>query len=284
MSVSADTLQPMPDDLRSPITTAGYLDHLDRESRRFTGVLAGVDPAVLVPSCPDWSAADLVWHLTEVQWFWGSIAEGRLTDDDAVDAVDKDKPPRPSDYQELLALSGTARERLTAAVADGPDDTALWSWAAEQTLGFTRRRQAHEALIHRVDAELTAGIPVGPLDAQLAADGIDEVLTVMWGDVPTWARFSSTELVVALETTDTGHGWLVELGRMIGTSPRSGKSYDEPTTTVLAPGSRAADALVQGSAADLDLWLWNRGLTGITRSGDQAALDGVAALVAAGVQ
>ncbi len=284
MSVSAASLQAMPDISRSAITAAVYLDHLDRESRRFADVLAGVDPAVPVPTCPDWSAADLVWHLAEVQWFWGSIAQGRITDEDAVQAADNDKPPRPSDYQELLALYGTARERLTAAVADGPDDTAMWSWAAEQTLGFTRRRQAHEALIHRVDAELTAGIPVSPLDARLAADGIDEVLTVMWGDVPTWARFSSTELVVALETTDTGDTWMIELGRMVGTSPRSGKSYDEPTTAVLEPGSRTADALVRGTAADLDIWLWNRGLTGITRSGDQAALDGVGTLVAAGVQ
>ena len=32
-----------------------------------------------------------------------------------------------------------------------------WTWSAEQTVGFTLRRQAHEALIHRLDAEQTAG-------------------------------------------------------------------------------------------------------------------------------
>ncbi|MEJ7770706.1 MAG: maleylpyruvate isomerase family mycothiol-dependent enzyme [Geodermatophilaceae bacterium] len=274
----------MPDDPRSPITATVYLDHLDRESGRFADVLAGVDPAVPVPTCPGWTAADLVWHLTEVQWFWGSIAGGRITDEDAADAAEEDKPPRPTDYRELLALCGTARERLTAAVADGPDDAALWSWAAEQTLRFTRRRQAHEALIHRVDAELTAGLAVRSIDARLAADGIDEVLTVMWGDVPEWASFSSMQLVVALETTDTADAWMVELGRMIGTSPRSGRSYDEPTTTLVRPGSRPADALVRGGAADLDLLLWNRGNTGVDRSGDQGALDGLATLIAAGVQ
>lgn len=280
----AANLHAMPDLPRSPITGTVYLDHLDRESRRFADVLTGVDPAVPVPTCPDFTAADLLWHLTEVQWFWGSIAGGRITDDDAAEAVHDDKPPRPGDHRESLALFGTARDRLATAVADGPDDTPLWSWAAEQTLRFTRRRQAHEALIHRVDAELTAGIPVGPFDARLAADGIDEVLAVMWGDVPEWASFSTTELVVALETTDTGEEWMVELGRMVGTSPRSGRSYDEPTTTLVEAGSHAADALVRGSAADLDLWLWNRGNAGIDRSGDQDALDGVAALIAAGVQ
>lgn len=282
MSVVGASLPAMPD--VASITATGYLGHLDRESRRFADVLAGVDPAVPVPTCPDWSTADLVWHLAEVQWFWGSIAEGRITDDDEADALEDDKPARPEDYQELLALFDTAHARLSAAVADGPDHTPLWSWAAEQTLRFTRRRQAHEALIHRVDAELTAGIPVGPLDARLAADGIDEVLTVMWGDVPEWARFSTSGMVLALETTDTGDAWMVELGRMIGTSPRSGRSYDESTTTLVEPGSRPADALVRGSSADLDLWLWNRGNTGLDRSGDRSALDGLAALVAAGVQ
>jgi len=110
------------------------------------------------------------------------------------------------------------------------------------------------------------------------------VLTVMWGDVPDWAGFSTTGKVLALETTDTGDAWMVELGRMVGTSPRSGRSYDEPTTTPVEAGSRTADALVRGSAADLDLWLWNRGNLGIERSGDQAALDGLATLIAGGMQ
>ncbi len=31
-----------------------------------------------VEHCPGWSVADLVWHLTEVHWFWGTIVEERL--------------------------------------------------------------------------------------------------------------------------------------------------------------------------------------------------------------
>lgn len=278
----------MPSATRSAIPAEVYLAHLNRESRRFVDVLGGVDPAARVPTCPDFSAADLLWHLAEVQWFWGSIAGGRITEDDAVDAVDADKPARPEDYGELLVLSGTARERLTAAVTDGPDDTPLWSWAAEQTLRFTCRRQAHEALIHRIDAELTAGAPVSPLDSQLAADGIDEVLTVMWGDLPVWAEFSATGGVVALETSDTGDAWLLQPGRMIGTSPRSGRSYDEPSATVVRPDSLDADAHVRGAAGDLDRWLWNRAddsdSARIVRSGSGAALEGLAALIAGGVQ
>lgn len=268
----------------SVLPAEAYLGHLDRESRRFNEVLAGVAPNIPVPTCPEWTAADLVWHLTEVQWFWGSIASGPILDAKEVERADADKPVRPEDYQELLALFGSSRERLAAAIADGPDDTPLWSWAEEQTLGFTRRRQAHEALIHRVDAELTAGIPVQPLDPALAADGVDEVLTVMWGDVPEWANIAPSDNVIAVETLDTGHAWLVRLGQFTGTSPSSGRSYDEPASELLEVGEAEPAAKVTGSASDLDQWLWNRGNRGITRSGSDTALDGLAALIAAGVQ
>lgn len=278
----------MPHSPSRPITAEAYLGHLDRESRRFGEVLAAVDPAAKVPTCPEWSAADLLWHLTEVQWFWGSIAGGRVSDDAAIEAIEEGKPPRPDDYGELLTLFGTARERLAAAVADGPDDTPLWSWASEQTLRFTRRRQSHEALIHRVDAELTAGLPVTAMDAALAADGVDEVVTVMWADLPDWATFIPAKGVLALTASDAETSWLMQIGRMRGTSTRSGKTYDEPTVAVVEPGSLTADADASATAADLDRWLWNRATEAdrerITHSGDPAVLDYLAVLIAEGVQ
>jgi hypothetical protein len=38
---------------------------------------------------------------------------------------------------------------------------------------------APETVIHRIDAELAARLPVTSVPADLAADGVDEVLTVM---------------------------------------------------------------------------------------------------------
>ena len=60
-----------------PAMTSDYLAHLRADSARFAAVLAGTDPAASVPSCPDWSAADLVAHLTEVQTFWGTVVAER---------------------------------------------------------------------------------------------------------------------------------------------------------------------------------------------------------------
>ena len=37
------------------------------ESARFADALEATDPAAPVPTCPDWTAADLLWHLAQEQ-------------------------------------------------------------------------------------------------------------------------------------------------------------------------------------------------------------------------
>lgn len=59
---------------------------------------------------------------------------------------------------------------------------------ADQTVGFTRRMQTYEATMHRVDAELTAGLPVGPIAPDVAASAVDHAIDVMWG----WQQEGST--------------------------------------------------------------------------------------------
>ena len=60
-----------------------------------------------------------------------------------------------------------------------------WTWSDDHTVGFILRRQAHEALVHRLDAEQAAGRG-HELDAALAADGVHECLDVMYGGMPPW--------------------------------------------------------------------------------------------------
>jgi uncharacterized protein (TIGR03083 family) len=62
-----------------------YLDHIRRESARFREVLTGCDPDARVPSCPDWDAADLVWHLAGVQLHWAKVVRHRPTTPDDID-------------------------------------------------------------------------------------------------------------------------------------------------------------------------------------------------------
>jgi len=44
----------------------------------------------------------------------------------------------------------------TAKAVAAADHTAVWTWSSDPTVDFVRRRVAHECLIHRLDAQLTA--------------------------------------------------------------------------------------------------------------------------------
>jgi len=146
-----------------------------------------------------------------------------------------------------------------------------WSWhAAGGTVGWVRRRQAHEALIHRVDSELSVG-GSGAVDTVLASDGIDEMLeSQIDGPMPDWGTLLHGEERVRLHTDDTDRTWNLRFARFQGTSPVSGNTYDLPTVTRIDHAG-AVDALIEGSAVDLDLWLWGRGpQERLTVTGDQS--------------
>jgi uncharacterized protein (TIGR03083 family) len=268
-------------------TDLDYLAHLAAESARFAAVARDLPAGARVPTCPGWDADDLLWHLGEVQWFWGTIVRDHVTGARAEEL----KPPRPADRAGLLDFFERASRDLAEGLAARPPAAPAWTWSDDQTVGFIRRRQAHEALIHRVDAELTAGTR-SPMDPWLSADGVDEMLRVMYGgDVPAWGTFTPAGgpaggAVIRFHAADTGRSWLVTLGRFTGTDPRDAASYDEDSISVTGDGDggAAAAATVSGSAADLDCWLWRRPPVGeVTRTGDEDLLDRFGALMSGGV-
>ncbi len=253
-----------------------YVAALRRETNRFLEVIRDLDMAARVPSCPDWSAGDLVWHLAEVQGFWASIAAVPLSDPDGVERFE-----RPA-AEALPALLAEQAARLAAALEAHEPDVPCYSWHPDgATIGWVRRRQAHEALIHRVDAEQAAGAPIVAPDSDLATDGVDEVLRVMIGGVPDWGTFTADGRRAQLEATDTGTAWTVAFGAFDGTSPSSGNVYEGLDAVKIAAGREAsADVVLRGAAFDLDLWLWGRGDAVEVAAGDAALRDRLRRLAA----
>ena len=244
-----------------------YLHHLRAESDRFLAVVRDADPAAPVPSCPEWNADDLLWHLGEVQEFWGLVVEGRLQSHE-----DARKSARPDGRPALLSFFEEQTERLERVLREADPAEAVWMWASDKTVGYVRRRQAHEALIHRVDAELTAGVAVAPLDPDLATDGVLELLDVMYGGCPDWGSFATGDAHLEVRATDTGLAIPVVLGRFTGTDPDDGTTYDEEDLSVQAADPGAVPAVVvSGTAADLAAWMWHRrDDAGICVEGDPA--------------
>jgi uncharacterized protein (TIGR03083 family) len=125
-----------------------------------------------VPGCPDWDLADLVWHLAEVQHFWGWLVRTRATS-----PAGYPEPVRPADDELPAFLAEQARVLEEALSGAAPTDR-VWTWAPRQDVAFVLRRQAQEATVHRVDAEQVLG-EVTPIAPGVGLDGLDEWLEVM---------------------------------------------------------------------------------------------------------
>jgi uncharacterized protein (TIGR03083 family) len=267
------------------------------ETARSVAALATIDPDQRVPTCPDWTADDLLWHLAEVHEFWAAILAGSATTEAEVQAIEEGKAPRPSEREALLERRAAATEALLAQLASRADEDPAWFWySARQGVGITRRMQIHEATIHRVDAELTAGRPVSPIAPPVAADGLAHVLEVMWPAghewIPEWA---ATRPVAVVEIVpEGGTARLLEISRWSGTRPRDGKEVDAPVGRGLAPDEEPGDlprARATGTALALDLWAWGReealahlvgGEQKVSLQGDSAAIAQLESLIAEG--
>ncbi|AKS31002.1 maleylpyruvate isomerase family mycothiol-dependent enzyme [Mycolicibacterium goodii] len=256
------------------------MDHIGvigRESARLAAVLVDIDPDLRCPTCPEFSAADLLWHLTNVHFLWAEILSRRVLDAGEIPAIQARKPDRPATMADMVPILERATGSMLAALASHEDSQACWSWwPADQSVGFSRRMQTYEALMHRVDAELVAGLPVTPFADDVAAGAVDHAVDVMWG----WPGYGETyraEAVVELIATDTGQIWLAEVG-----------SWWKPDGAGPFPNAIRAttgdpEVAVRAPVLDLALWTWTRGGS-VQVSGTSAARAALDAVLAKGIQ
>lgn len=215
-----------------------YLAAIRRDTDRFYATADSADPARPVPGCPDWTVADLVLHLANVHWFWGTDIEIRASDPDEVEAA---KPEPPTRYEEVIAWGRDQAARMIRLLETVPDDVSVWTWAlddADHTVGFIRRHQVQEAAVHRWDIQAAATGGPEPIEPDVAADSIDEVLAIT---LP-WAVHADKPLPgsVHLHCTDTEGEWFIHPeGRV------------EP---IHAKG----DVAIRGTASDLLLAVYTR--------------------------
>lgn len=265
------------------LSSSALLDHLASESRALRDALGRCDPEAQVPSCPDWTAHDLLAHVVSVQEFWTGIVRDRPAGPPE-DHEDADLSG--SAYDALLDRLGAASAALIEALTGLPDDEPAWTWSddpADHCARFIVRRQALEALVHRIDADQTAGT-TGPVDALLAADGVLEVLDVMYGGAPNWGRREPSEQLLRMDVTDTGHQFWLRLGTFSGVHPGTGDELagEQDFQVVGEPADHALepDAVVDGSAEKLLAWLWHReDRAGVSMTGAPEVLAHVLAVL-----
>ncbi|HEX3789440.1 MAG TPA: maleylpyruvate isomerase family mycothiol-dependent enzyme [Pseudonocardiaceae bacterium] len=231
-----------------------WLTSLRDEGALLAEVAGSTAPTARVPTCPDWALRDLLLHVGGVhRWATTIVREARAEPIALVNSHDI-VAELPTD-DELVDWFRAGHAALVDALAAAPADLACWTFmrTGSDSAAFWARRQAHETTIHRMDAEAAVGryTPVAP---DLAADGIDELLT---GFVPRNRKLrGETERTLLVSATDLGRHWFVRLGP---DRPRISAS-DQPT---------AADTTISGPAAVLYPVLWNRRpWDGLTVTGD----------------
>jgi uncharacterized protein (TIGR03083 family) len=215
-----------------------HLEAIRHESDRFYAIADGSDPGLDVPSCPGWNIADLVWHLGEVHCFFSIDIELRATDPESIEAA---KPPRPSDYRELISWGRSQADRLLQLLDTTPDREKVWTWAlneSDHNVGFIRRHQVQEAAIHRRDLQQAAGQPLDPIEPVAASDSVDEFMAI---SLP-WCVRADKPLAgtVHLHCTDTEGEWFIHPDGRVERTHAKG------------------DVAIRGTASDLLLALYQR--------------------------
>jgi uncharacterized protein (TIGR03083 family) len=207
-----------------------------------------------VPTCPAWTLSELGGHLGWVhRW--------------ANEVVRTGQPPEGFDAgQPDDDVGGWLRDGAATLVETlrGVDlDAPCWNFTSSpQVAAFWPRRQAIETAIHRWDAQNVLGRRER-IDADLASDGVDELLTVMR------RRPRGLEGSVHVHCTDVAGEWFMRFA---------------PDGTFEATREHAkGDVALRGPASDLLLALWGRmplDAPGLETIGDGPLLAGFVAAVA----
>jgi uncharacterized protein (TIGR03083 family) len=211
-----------------------HSEHVRADS---AALLAAVraEPDARVPACPEWDRATLLRHVANVHaWVRAQLAAGPGEERTFRDA---ERPPDGNAIYDWFEAGAVA---LADGLATIDTDVDWPTWAGPQPGAWFPRRMAQETAVHRWDVVPT------PLDADLAADGLDELLVSFLGFMPK-ERFAEVSGTIHLHATDEDLTepceWLLTLG---------------PAGVTAEQVHAKADVALRGPASDLLLWAWNR--------------------------
>jgi uncharacterized protein (TIGR03083 family) len=230
-----------------PFDGVPWLDELERACRFVERAVAGDVLAAPVPSCPGWDVAELLRHVGVVQrtvteWI-GAGRHPRSTQSAPADG-------------DVRAWFADGWRRLQEVLDSGPPGTPAPTWCPwDTTLGFWRRRQAHEHLVHAIDVAQALSFAEPDVPGAVALDGVEEVLRLWLGTQLGQAvggRGDMIRVVAGDRSWTVGlHAHLVEV-------------HDSP----VEPG-----AVVRAEPAVLYRWLWGRAPDSVVEvEGDRGAV------------
>ncbi len=228
------------------MNSAEYTEVVEREGTRLLDVAAKALDAP-VAACPGWDVARLVGHVGQVHgWMAQTVA--------APDLSRPSHSPPEIDATDVIEWGREQLSKVVAALGTVVEGTPSWTFGSESVIDFFPRRMAHETVVHRYDVEHAAGM-VGPIDSDLAADGVDELLSVgMVRSMNPAKEFKYPEGSLHLHRTDGEGEWLL---------------VPSADGLVVTREHAKGDVAVRAAARDLLLYLWGRGADNLDIFGDQ---------------
>jgi uncharacterized protein (TIGR03083 family) len=224
---------------------------IDERSAAFRAAIASAPSLeTKVPTCPEWTLADLVGHLGEVHRFWAAVVAAGPADAVPGESAAEASGAAPREREALLAWSAESTKLLLAALREAGPDRGCWTWWARsespQTCGAVARHQVQEAMVHAYDAEITVDVPQTLPEAP-ALDGVDEFLATCCAGEYAWPFGDTTVDYHATE----GRSWRLSLAA-------DGVRVTRSSAADVPGSDGAADASARGTAADLVLTLYGR--------------------------
>lgn len=230
--------------------------------------LAGRIPADrAIPTCPGWSAADLLEHLGTVHRWAAATIEARAIEPISRRTLDI---ATPTDDDWAPWISAGAHRLLEALKSTRPDEP-VWTWGGDHHARWWARRQLHETAVHDADLTLALG-EAYELDASVAADGISELLDntearLTWPDATPPPVEATVHLHATDTDADTGEPLLGDKGEWLVTLSDEAVSYTH--------GHHKGDVAVRGPVTQLMLVMNRRAdldVSDITLFGDPGIL------------
>jgi len=230
------------------VDAVDYLRNLEADAHALAGA-AGRGLDVPVPSCPDWKVADLVGHIGSVhRWAAGIVRD---------QATERRSFPEPPPESELLDWYEEGARQLLDTLRATPPDAPAWNFArAPRVAAFWQRRQPLETAIHRWDAQNAHGI-AEPIDAALAADGIDEMVALFFPAMVASGRKPAPSGSLHIHLTDRPGEWSLRV---------------EDDGVVVRREHSKDDVAVRGPAHEVFLYVWGRQTGNVEILGDEGLL------------
>lgn len=238
-------------------TADWYADHVLADVELFAGVLERGPLDAAVAACPGWDVARLAVHLGTIhRW-----ARHNATHASPPENTSAFKPEPSLDGAGLGAWLQAGAADLADTLRSLDPDAPTWHpFLVAKVAGVWPRRQAHETVIHRWDAEQAVGSP-SPIDADLASDGIDEYFELGVSRKVTREHLEYPTGSLHVHCTDVEGEWFV---------------WADDEGYHVERIHQKGDAALRGPAEALLLRLWGRTSEGageLSPIGDESVLE-----------